>query len=59
MFIQETWFKQKGDEGKISELAPSGYSVKSFPRSHLGGGLAVVYSAMQQYASTTQTEWSG
>ena len=39
MFIQETWFKQKGDEGKISKLAPPGYYVKSFPRSHLGGGL--------------------
>ena len=56
MFIQETWFKQKGDEGKISELAPSGYSVKSFPRSHLGGGLAVVYrDALSSHIAFTTT----
>jgi len=42
LLIQETWFKEKGDEGKLAELAPPGYSAKSFPRSHHGGGLAVV-----------------
>ena len=45
MFIQETWFRQTGDEGKCADLAPLGYSVRSFPRSTRGGGLAVVYKS--------------
>ena len=43
MFIQETLFRQTGDEGKCADLAPLGYSVPSLPRSTRGGGLAVVY----------------
>ena len=43
LLIQETWFREHGDEGKYKELAPAGYSAKSFPRRHHGGGLAVVY----------------
>ena len=43
MFIQETWFRQTGDEGKCADLAPLGYSVRSFPRSTRGGGLAEIY----------------
>ena len=43
LFIQETWFKPKGDEGKVSSLPPAGYSVKSWPRDHRGGGMAIVF----------------
>ena len=43
LLLQETWFKDKGDEGKISELTPNGFITKSHPRSNRGGGLAVVY----------------
>ena len=43
MFIQETWFRQTGDEGKFSDITPSGYSVCSLPRSNRGGGLAIIY----------------
>ena len=41
-FITETWLNHRGDEAKIAELAPSGYSARSFPRRSRGGGLAVV-----------------
>ena len=41
--IQETWFTDKGDKGKVKELAPVGYTAKSFPRENHGGGLAIVY----------------
>ena len=43
LFIQETWFRRTGDEAKCADLALSGYSVRSFPHSTRGGGLAVVY----------------
>ena len=43
MFVQETWLKQNGDEPKLASMTPPGYSVKSLPRSHHGGGLAVLY----------------
>ena len=42
-FITETWLNYRGDEAKIAELAPSGYSARSFPRRSRGGGLAVVF----------------
>ena len=42
-FLQETWLKQRGDEGKLKELTPPGYSAKSYPRSYHGGGLAIVF----------------
>ena len=43
LFIQETWFKPKGDEAKAVSLAPAGYSVKSYPREHWGGGIAILF----------------
>ena len=43
LLIQETWFKEKGDESKCAEIAPPHYITKSFPRSHHGGGLAIVF----------------
>jgi hypothetical protein len=43
LFIQETWFRPTGDDGRCVDLAPSGYNVRSFPRSHRGGGLAIVH----------------
>ena len=42
-FITETWLNHRDDEAKIAELAPSGYSARSFPRRSRGGGLAVVF----------------
>ena len=42
-FITETWLNHRGDEAKIAELAPSGYSAHSFPRRSRGGGLAVIF----------------
>ena len=33
MLLTETWLRPAGDEAKIADLAPPGYSVLSFPRS--------------------------
>ena len=38
MLLTETWLRPAGDEAKIADLAPPGYSVLSFARS--AGGLA-------------------
>ena len=43
MMLQETWFTEKGCEAMIADLAPSGYTVKSFPRSSRGGGVAMIF----------------
>ena len=43
LLLQETWFTERGCEAMITELAPPGYTVKSFPRSSRGGGLAVIF----------------
>ena len=43
LFIQETWFREKGSEPMIAEIAPAGYTAKSFPRSNFGGGLAFIF----------------
>lgn len=43
MMVQETWLKKSGDEAKIACMTPPGYTTKSFPRSHHGGGLAIVF----------------
>ena len=42
LFLTETWLRQAGDEAKCADLAPPGFTAKSFPRSSRGGGLAVV-----------------
>ena len=44
LFITETWLKPHGDEGRLRDLTPAGYIVKSFPRESRGGGIAVVYN---------------
>ena len=43
LFITETWLNPRGDEANIADLAPSGYSARSFPRRSRGGGLAVIF----------------
>ena len=47
MLLMETWLCPAGDEAKIADLAPPGYSVFSFPRSAGGSG------AKQQLQKTT------
>jgi hypothetical protein len=44
--VTETWFKESGDEPKLRDLAPAGYTTKSFPRptTTCGGGIAFVIS---------------
>ena len=60
MLLTETWLHPAGDEAKIADLAPPGYSVLSFPRSSggpsvKGGGIAFVLrdSLMQHVSSTS------
>ena len=38
MLLTETWLRPAGDEAKIADLAPPGYSVLSFSRSAGGSG---------------------
>ena len=38
MLLTETWLRPAGDEAKIADLVPPGYSVLSFPRSAGGSG---------------------
>ena len=38
MLLTEGWLRPAGDEAKIADLAPPGYSVLSFPRSAGGSG---------------------
>ena len=44
--VTETWLRAAGDEAKCRDLAPSGHSTTSFPRSTstCGGGLAFIVS---------------
>nr|KAG5691975.1 hypothetical protein BaRGS_011366 [Batillaria attramentaria] len=42
LFITETWLKASGDEAKCVDLAPPGFTVKSFPRPSRGGGIAII-----------------
>ena len=60
MFIQETWFQQTGDEGKCADIAPPGYSVRSFPRATRGGGLAAVNRSTlsQELSFVTEFEFA-
>ena len=43
LVITETWMNPRGDETKIADLAPIGYSARSFPRRSRGGGLALIF----------------
>ena len=42
LLLTEAWHKENGDEGKLADLTPAGYSIKSFPRRSRGGGIAIV-----------------
>ena len=43
LFITETWLNTSGEEGKLKELTPSQYKIKSLPRGARGGGILVIY----------------
>ena len=43
LFITETWLNSSGEEGKLKELTPSRYKIKSLPRGSRGGGILVIY----------------
>ena len=59
MLLMETWLCPAGDEAKIADLAPPGYSVLSFPRSAggsgaKGGGIAfVIRDSLKPHVATT------
>ncbi|WP_419607984.1 endonuclease/exonuclease/phosphatase family protein, partial [Thiolapillus sp.] len=61
MLLTETWLRPAGDEAKIADLAPPGYSVLSFPRSSggpsvKGGGIAfVLRDSLKQHVSSTSS----
>ena len=42
LFITESWLRESGDEAKLCDLSPAGYSIRSFPRLSRGGGIAVL-----------------
>ena len=59
MLLAETWLRPAGDEAKMADLAPPGYSVLSFPRSAggsgaKGGGIAfVIRDSLKPHVATT------
>ncbi|KAL8591391.1 hypothetical protein ACOMHN_022198 [Nucella lapillus] len=56
--VTETWFKESGDEPKLRDLAPAGYTTKSFPRltTTCGGGIAfVITDKLLHYCSFDST----
>ena len=57
MLLTETWLRPAGDEAKIADLAPPGYSVLSFPRSGAkGGGIAfVIRDSLKPHVATTSS----
>ena len=61
MLLTETWLRPAGDEAKIADLAPPGYSVLSFPRSSggpsvKGGGIAfVLRDSLKPHVSSTSS----
>ena len=61
MLLTETWLRPAGDEAKIADLAPPGYSVLSFPRSAVGsgtkgGGIAfVIRDSFKSHVATTSS----
>ena len=42
-FLTETWLNPLGHEPVEKSLTPSGYTLASFPRPSLGGGIAILY----------------
>jgi hypothetical protein len=61
MLLSETWLRSSGDEAKLKDLAPPGYSVQSFARDSLGvsgrgGGIAlVIKDCLRKHATFTQS----
>ena len=61
MLLTETWLRPAGDEAKIADLVPPGYSVLSFPRSAggsgaKGGGIAfVIRNSLKPHVATTSS----
>ena len=59
MLLTKTWLRPAGDEAKIADLAPPGYSVVSFPCSaggvrRNGGGIAfVIRDSLKPHDATT------
>ena len=59
MLLTETWLRPAGDEAKIADLDPPGYSVLSFPRSAggsgaKGGGIAfVIRDSLKPHVATS------
>ena len=40
LMLTETWSRGQGDEAKCADMAPAAYTIRSFPRSTRGGGVA-------------------
>ena len=61
MLLTEIWLRPAGDEAKIADLAPPGYSVLCFPRSAAGsgakgGGIAfVIRDSLKPHVATTSS----
>jgi exonuclease III len=56
MFLTETWLKSHGDEAKCVDATPQGFTLKSFPRSTRGGGLAFLYmSSLQPFITISDS----
>ena len=52
VFVTETWLKTYGDEAKRVDMTPTGYCMKSVPRSTRGGGLAVDFRTSLKSSAT-------
>ena len=61
MLLTETWLRPAGDDAKIADLAPPGYSVLSFPRcaggsGAKGGGIAfVIRDSLKPHVATSSS----
>ena len=61
MLLTETWLCPAGDEAKIADLAPSGYSVLSFPHSVGGSGAKgrgiafIIRGSLKPHIATTSS----
>jgi hypothetical protein len=41
--VTETWLSDSGDDSVCADVTPTGYTLRSFPRSGRGGGIALIY----------------
>ena len=55
MLLTEIWLRPAGDEAKVADLAPPGYSVLSFPRSAGGSGAKGITAPLSTTTTTTTT----